>query len=151
MKAVLEACLWLDDPKNVDRAAQKLARPEYVGTAHDVIKGRMEGEYHLGGEQGTRVYTEHKLAFSKGGTLNAPRASYAQWFFERYAHFGLPMTPGFDADAAAGQLVMTELYAEVIAEMNEAGFELALPSDDGASPVVLGETVFAPTRELAAV
>lgn len=49
MKAVLEACLWLDDPKNLDRAAHKLSKPEYVVAAYDVIKGRMEGEYELGG------------------------------------------------------------------------------------------------------
>ena len=145
MKAILEACLWLDDPKNLDRAAQKLALPEYVGTAYDVIKGRMEGEYKLGAEQGTRIYSEHKLAFSGGGALNAPRASYARWFFEQYAHFGLPMTPGFDAHAASRQLMLTEVYAEVIAEMNEAGFALPLPTDDGEMPVVLG------ARELAAV
>ena len=147
MKAVLEACLWLDDPKNLDRAAQKLALPEYVGTAYDVIKGRMEGEYQLGGDAGGRVYTDHKLAFSKGGTLNAPRPSYARWFFERYAHFNLPMTPNFDADAASDQLALTALYAEVITEMNEAGFELPLPTDDGEMPVVLGT----PARELAVV
>lgn len=143
MKAILEACLWLDEPKNLDRAAQKLAKPEYVGASGDVIKGRMEGRYELGGDAGTRIYDDTKLAFSRGGTLNAPRASYARWFFERYAHFGLPMTPGFDAEAAAGELILSDLYAEVVAEMNQAGFDLPLPVDDGQLPVVLG------ARELA--
>ena len=145
MKAILEACLWLDEPKNVDRAAHKLALPAYVGTAHDVIQGRMEGRYELGGEAGTRIYTDDKLAFSKGGTLNAPRASYARWFFDQYAHFGLPMTLGFDADFASQQLVLSDLYAEVVTEMNEAGFDLPLTVDDGALPAILG------ARELAVV
>ena len=149
MKAVLEACLWLDDPKNLDRAAQKLAKPEYVGAAHDVIKGRMTGEYHLGGEAGTRSYAATKLAFSRGGTLNAPKVSYARWFFERYAHFGLDVAAGFDAEVSAQQLVMTDLYAEVIAEMNEASFDLPLPVEDESAPIILGET--APVRELAGV
>ncbi len=151
MKAILEACLWLDDPINLDRAAQKLAKPEYVGASYEVIKGRMEGEYHLGGDAGGRIYSDTKLAFSKGGSLNAPRASYARWFFERYAHFDLPMADGFDAEVSGRQLVMTDLYAEVVAEMNEAGFDLPLPIDDGEMPVVMGETVFAPTRELVGV
>ena len=149
MKAILEACLWLDDPANLDRAAQKLARPEYVGAAYDVIKGRMVGEYHLGGEAGTRVYTDNKLAFSRGGSLNAPKVGYARWFFEQYAHFGLPVAAGFDAEVSANQLVMTELYAEVIAEMNEAGFDLPLPADDDAMPMIMGET--APVHEMVGV
>ena len=147
MKAVLEACLWLDDPRNLDRAAQKLARPEYVGAAYDVIKGRMSGDYELGGMAGTRTYDETKLAFSRGGMLNAPRASYARWFFERYAHFGLPVAAGFDAEVSADQLVLSDLYAEVIGEMNEAGFDLPLPIDDESAPVVLGATA----RELVGV
>ena len=57
------------------------------------------------------------------------------------------MTPNFDADAASDQLALTALYAEVITEMNEAGFELPLPTDDGEMPVVLGT----PARELAVV
>ncbi len=149
MKAILEACLWLDDPANLDRAAQKLAKPEYVGAAYDVIKGRMTGEYHLGGEAGARSYGETKLAFSRGGSLNAPKASYARWFFDQYAHFGLDVAPGFNSEVSAGQLVMTDLYAEVIAEMNEAGFDLPLPIDDGAMPVIMGEP--APVRELVGV
>ena len=143
MKAILEACLWLDDPKNLDRAAQKLALPQYVGASGDVIRGRMEGHYNLGGDAGTRDYADHKLTFSKGGTLNAPRASYARWFFERYAHFGLPMTPDFPIEAASQQLILSDLYAEVIAEMNEAGFDLPLLLDDAAAPAILG------ARELA--
>ena len=149
MKAILEACLWLDDPKNLDRAAQKLARPEYVGAAYDVIKGRMTGEYDLGGDAGTRTYAEHKLAFSRGGVLNAPKISYARWFFEQYAHFGLDVAAGFDAQISASQLVMTDLYAEVVAEMNEAGFDLPLPLDDDEMPVIMGEPVT--VREFAGV
>ena len=138
MKAILEACLWLDDPKNLDRAAQKLALPHYVGASGEAIKGRMEGRYELGGDAGTRIYNNTKLAFSKGGTLNAPRASYARWFFEQYAHFGLPVSAGFDAESASQQLILSDLYAEVIAEMNEAGFDLPLPIDDNALPIITG-------------
>ncbi len=136
MKAILEACLWLDDPKNLERAAQKLALPQYVGASGDVIQGRMEGHYDLGGDAGTRVYSDTKLAFSRGGSLNAPKVSYARWFFDQYAHFGLDVAAGFDAPLAAQQLVMSDLYAEVIGEMNEAGFDLPLPVDDGAVEIM---------------
>ncbi len=150
MKAILEACLWLDEPKNLDRAAQKLALPQYVGTAYDVIKGRMEGHYNLGGEAGTRDYADSRLCFSRGGTLNLPRASYAQWFFDQYAHFGLPMMSGFDAPLMAREIILSELYREVVAELRESGVAIALPEDDGAAPVILGETSYAPERELVA-
>ena len=137
MKALLEACLWLDDPKHLDRTAQKLAAPEYVGTAYENIKGRLEGHYDLGGGKGTREYPGHKMAFSKGGTLNAPQPVYAQWFLRHFAPFGLPASPDMDVEALASQLVLTELYAEVIAQMNEAGFDLPTP-DFEAGEVKLG-------------
>ncbi len=137
MKALLEACLWLDDPKHLDRTAQKLAAPEYVGTAFENIKGRLEGHYDLGMGKGPRDYPDHKMAFSKGGTLNAPQPKYAQWFLRHFAPFGLTTSPDFDVESLASQLVLTGLYAEVIAEMNEAGFDLPTP-DFNAGEVKLG-------------
>ncbi len=128
MKALLEACLWLDDPKHLDRTAQRLASPEYVGTAYENIKGRLEGHYDLGEGKGPREYPGTKMAFSKGGTLNAPRADYALWFLSNFAPFGLNPSSEVDDNELASQLVLTELYAEVISEMNEAGFDLPMPS-----------------------
>ncbi|BCM89207.1 bicarbonate transport ATP-binding protein CmpC [Abditibacteriota bacterium] len=128
MKALLEACLWLDDPRHLDRAAQRLAAPEYVGTAYEVIKGRLEGVYKLGDGKGERDFSDSKMAFSKGGTLNAPRAEYARWFLSHFAPFGLGTTPEINEDALTAQLILSDLYLEVVQEMNEAGFDLPIPT-----------------------
>ena len=130
MKALLEACLWLDDPKHLDRAAQKLASPEYVGTSYEVIKERLEGRYELGEGKGQRDYSETKMAFSRSGALNAPRADYAQWFLSHFAPLGLATSPDLNEDALVSQLILSDLYAEVVGEMNEAGFDLPLPAFD---------------------
>ncbi|HEX9997177.1 MAG TPA: nitrate ABC transporter ATP-binding protein [Abditibacterium sp.] len=137
MKALLEACLWLDDAKHLDRAAQKLAKPEYVGAAYEVIKGRLQGHYDLGGESGTREYAT-KIAFCDAGRLNAPHLAYGEWFLNQFAAVGLETKVDFDASELAQTLVLSELYREVVGEMNEAGFEISLPTElESVSPLQL--------------
>ncbi len=128
MKALLEACLWLDDPKHLDRTAQHLAAPEYVGAAYENIKGRLEGVYELGEGKGERDLSNSKMAFSKGGTLNAPRPEYARWFLSHFAPLGLGTALDMNEDAIVSQLILSDLYLEVIGEMNEAGFDLPIPT-----------------------
>ncbi|HEX8465412.1 MAG TPA: nitrate ABC transporter ATP-binding protein [Abditibacterium sp.] len=127
MKAILEACLWLDDPKHLDRAAQKLAMPEHVGAAYEVIKGRLQGEYEMGGDAGHKSY-ETKIAFSQGGRLNTPQPAYGEWFLNQFGAVGLETPLDFDAGALSQELILSELYAEVVAEMSEAGFEFHAPT-----------------------
>ncbi len=131
IKALLEACLWLDDEKNLDRAAQKLAKPEYVGAAYEVIKGRLQGEYDLGGEAGSQHYAT-KIAFSDGGRLNLPHLSYGEWFLKQFGAVGLETKVDFEAESLSQTLILSELYREAVSEMNEAGFEIELP--DAAMP-----------------
>jgi nitrate/nitrite transport system ATP-binding protein len=128
MKALLEACLWLDDPKHLDRAAQKLAQPEYVGAAYEVIKGRLMGQYELGGEAGHRDYAT-KITFSEGGKINLPQVSYGAWFVNQFAQVGLETSADGDPLALSSELILSELYLEVVAEMAEAGIELVVPDD----------------------
>ena len=135
MKALLEACLWLDDPRNLERAAQKLARPEYVGVAYEVILERLQGHYNLGGDAGERDYAT-KVAFSQGGALNAPQLAYGRWFVEQMARVGYN-TNGSSPEALAGSLILTDLYAQVVVELQEAGVEIASPVLESAPPAAL--------------
>lgn len=139
MKAVLEACLWLDNPKNLDRTAQKLAQPEYAGTAYEVIKGRLIGHYNLGGEAGTREY-EEKVAFSRGGTINAPQLSYAEWFVSQFAHLGYERSA---EEPDLEGLLLTELFGEVIEEMQIAGIDIASPQEAPPPELLTGAPAFA--------
>ena len=142
MKALLEACLWLDDPKHLDRAAQKLAKPEYVGAAYENIKGRLEGHYELGGDAGHKDYAT-KIAFANGGRLNAPCLAFGQWFLEAFARLGLGTSPDIGALGLSQSLIQSDLFAEVISEMNEAGFEL--PTPDLFSDPALALSIAAPS------
>ena len=125
MKALLEACLWLDDPAHLERAAQKLARPEYVGVVAEVILERLRGHYTLGGDAGERTY-KTKVAFSHGGTLNAPQPAYGAWFVEQLARVGYDIGDA-SPDTLAQSLLLTDLYAEVVGELQEAGVSIASP------------------------
>lgn len=139
IKAVLEACLWLDKPENLDRAAQKLALPEYVGTAVENIAGRLMGTYDLGGEAGQKSYREDKIAFSKAGTLNPPKLGYAAWFAERIRDFGLTLNEEYDPLELAESLVLCDLYRQAVIELNGNGHTLPLP-DDALEPFTISLT-----------
>lgn len=146
MKAVLEACLWLDNPKNLDRAAQKLTKPEYVGAAYEVIKDRLMGRYDLGGTAGQRDYTT-KIAFSKGGQINLPKVSYGAWFLNQFAQVGLSAAPELDAMGLSQQLILSELYREVVLEMQEAQIAIELPDEAPQSiALTLDGQVFDPMK-----
>jgi nitrate/nitrite transport system substrate-binding protein len=47
MKAVLEACKWLDNRANRKRAAEVIGKGPYVNAPADVIEARLMGDYNL--------------------------------------------------------------------------------------------------------
>jgi nitrate/nitrite transport system substrate-binding protein len=124
MRAVLEASAWLDVAENRRKAAEVIGRPAYVNASADVIDDRLMGRYNLGCDYGNHAYTEDTMLFSRGGLTSAPRKSHAIWFMTQYARFGyLKGLP--DVAGIADKLILSDLYAEVAAEM-----KLSVPGDD---------------------
>jgi nitrate/nitrite transport system substrate-binding protein len=131
MKAVLEACKWLDNRANRKKAAAVIGKPQYVNAPADVIEARLMGDYNLGCDLGTQIYTEDYMQFYRGGETNLPRKAHAIWFMTQFVRFDyLQAAP--DYKAVADKLIMQDLYMEVAKSMG-----IKVPADD-MKPFVLG-------------
>jgi nitrate/nitrite transport system substrate-binding protein len=116
MKAIIEACKWLDNMGNRKKAASWLTKPNYVNAALQVIEARLAGSYDLGCELGVQKYKEDYMTFYNNGIVTMPRKSHTIWFMAQYVRFGyLKSDP--DYKGIAEKLVLDDLYAEVAKEM----------------------------------
>ncbi len=124
MKAVMEACKWLDNRANRKKAAEIIGKQAYVNASADVIEARLMGDYNLGCDQGTQIYTDNYMLFHRGGETNFPRKSHAIWFMAQYMRFDyLKDAPNFKL--IADRLIMQDLYKEVATSM-----KIKIPDDD---------------------
>jgi nitrate/nitrite transport system substrate-binding protein len=122
MKAVLEACKWLDNRANRKKASPIVGK--YINAPADVIEARLMGDYNLGCDQGTEIYTDNYMLFHRNGETNFPRKSYGIWFMTQYVRFDyLQAAP--DYKAIADKLIMQDLYREVATSMG-----IKIPADD---------------------
>lgn len=144
MKAVLEACIWLDNPANRKKAAGIIGKAPYVNAPADVIENRLMGNYDLGCNQGTEVYAKDYMLFYKGGLVNYPRKSYAIWAMAQYVRFGyLKEAPNYKA--IADKLILQDLYEEVAKSM-----KVKVPNDDMKPfSLTMDKTVFDPSNPAA--
>jgi len=125
MKAVLEACIWLDNMGNRNKAASILTKPNYVNAALPVIQARLMGSNDLGCDLGVQKYKDDFMLFHNKGTTNAPKVSYGIWFLTQYVRFGyIPALPA-NYKEIASKIVLDDLYAEVAKSMG-----IAVPTDD---------------------
>ena len=116
MKAIIEACKWLDIMANRSKAASWLTKPNYVNAPLQVIEARLKGSYDLGCDLGVQKYKDDYMTFYNNGIVNAPKKSHAIWFMAQYVRFGyLKSDP--DYKGIAEKLVLDDLYAEVAKEM----------------------------------
>lgn len=141
MKAIMEACIWLDNPANRKKAAAIIGKAPYVNAPADVIESRLMGDYNLGCNQGTEVYSNNYMLFYKGGTVNYPRKSYGIWAMAQYVRFGyLKEEPNYQA--IADKLILQDLYEEVAKSM-----KIKIPTDDMKPfSLTMDKTVFNPAN-----
>ncbi|MBI3883111.1 MAG: ABC transporter substrate-binding protein [Sphingobacteriales bacterium] len=116
MKAIIEACRWLDNMGNRKRAAQWLTKPNYVNAPLQIIEARLMGTSDLGCDLGVQKYKGDYMTFYNNGVVTTPRKSYAMWFLAQYVRFGLLKSEP-DYKAIANKLIMTDLFNEVAKEM----------------------------------
>jgi nitrate/nitrite transport system substrate-binding protein len=117
MKAVLEACQWLDNLANRKKAASWLTKPYYVNAPLPVIEARLLGSNDLGCDLGVQKYKDDYMTFFNKGFVNAPRKAHGMWFLAQYVRFGLVKSAP-DYKAVAEKLILDDLYAEVAKDMN---------------------------------
>jgi nitrate/nitrite transport system substrate-binding protein len=117
MKAIMEACQWLDTMANRKKAASWLTKPYYVNAALPVIEARLLGSNDLGCDLGVQKYKDDYMLFHNKGVVNTPQKAHGIWFLAQYMRFGmLKATP--DYKGIAEKLILDDLYAEVAKSMN---------------------------------
>ena len=79
--------LWIFLYGTVKKAAEIIGKTPYVNAPADVIEARLMGDYNLGCDQGTEIYTDDYMLFHRGGETNFPRKSHAIWFMSQYMRF----------------------------------------------------------------
>jgi nitrate/nitrite transport system substrate-binding protein len=120
MKAIIEACKFIEDPKNKTYVAATIADSRYVNAKAQLssLEARMKGSYDLGCELGVQKYKDNFMRFYNNGFVNMPRLSHGIWYMAQYVRVGyLNAMPG-DYKAIADKLIMQDLYAEVAKEMS---------------------------------
>jgi len=141
MKAILDACKWLDVPANRKKAAAVLSKPYYVNALTDVIEARLMGTSDLGCELGVQKYKDDYMMFHRNGDVNFPRKGQAIWFMAQYLRFGLIDTaPNYKQ--IADKLILSDLYNEVAKSM-----AVPIPADDMKPfTIKLDNVTFDPTK-----
>ena len=141
MKAIMEACKWLDVPANRKKAAAILSKPYYVNALTDVIEARLMGSNDLGCDLGVQKYKDDFMSFHRNGDVNFPRKGQAIWFMAQYQRFGLiDAAPNYKQ--IADKLILSDLYNEVAKSM-----AVPIPVDDMKPfTIKLDNVTFDPTK-----
>jgi nitrate/nitrite transport system substrate-binding protein len=117
MKAIIEACKWLDAMGNRKKAAVILSKPAYVNAPVQVIEARLLGSTDIGCDLGVQKYKDDYMLFYNKGIVSTPKLAYGVWFLAQYMRFGMiGVAP--DYQKVAKKLIMTDLFNEVAKSMN---------------------------------
>jgi nitrate/nitrite transport system substrate-binding protein len=107
---LLEACRWLDEPGNRDRAAAWLAEPEVIGLPVAQIAACLGASDASG---------SHRLSFHDGGAVNFPYLSDGLWFLSQFRRWGWLAQDCTEADWArqVAEVHGTARYREAAASV----------------------------------
>ena len=101
IKALIEACLWLDEPANRPEAARILSSPRYLNTPAEVMARTLE-------RPGFHVF--HK------NFANFPWRSHADWFLAQMVRWR-QASPEVAIKATADRVYRTDLYRAAAREL----------------------------------
>ena len=120
IKALLEACQWLDEPSNRAEAARVLARPRYLNTPAEVIARTLDlADFHV---------------FHRN-YANFPWRSHADWFLAQMVRWG-QCASSIDIEAVSDRVYRTDIFRAAAAEMG-----IACPATDRLAPGAHGEPI----------
>lgn len=100
LRALIEACRWLDDDGHRDAAADLLAEPDYLNTDREAIAAGLTGRITFGAAERPSAYPDfhvfHRYA------ANFPWLSHAEWIVTQMIRWGQLAAPTDIAAAVAG-------------------------------------------------
>jgi len=121
VKALIEACLWLDEPSNRAEAARLLSSPRYLNTPAEVISRTLE-------LPGFHVFQRD--------AANFPWRSHADWFLAQMVLWK-QASPDIDIKGTADRVYRTDIYRAAAREMGVACPDIdRLPPGGHGEPVV---------------
>ncbi|MCA0301334.1 MAG: ABC transporter substrate-binding protein [Proteobacteria bacterium] len=118
VRALIEACLWLDEPANRPEAARILSNPRYLNMPVEVMARTLE-------RPGFHVFQRD--------FANFPWRSHADWFLAQMVRWG-QAPPDTDIKAVADRVYRTDLYRAAARDMG-----VACPDADRLPPGGHGE------------
>lgn len=118
IKAVLEACRWLDEPDNRAEAARILSSPRYLNTPAEILARTLDlPDFHV-------FHRNH---------ANFPWRSHADWFLKQMVRWG-QASPSIDIEGTSDRVYRTDLFRAAAAEIG-----VACPDSDRLPPGAHGE------------
>jgi two-component system, oxyanion-binding sensor len=123
IKALIEACLWLDEPSNRAEAARILSSPRYLNTPAEVMSRTLD-------LPGFHVFQRD--------AANFPWRSHADWFLAQMVRWK-QASPDIDIKAIADRVYRTDLYRAAAREMG-----VDCPDSDRLPPGGHGEPAVPP-------
>lgn len=118
IKAVLEACRWLDEPDNRAEAARILSSPRYLNTPPEILARTLDlPDFHI-------FHRNH---------ANFPWRSHADWFLKQMVRWG-QASPSIDIEGTSDRVYRTDLYRAAA-----AGIGVVCPDSDRLPPGAHGE------------
>jgi len=122
VKALIEACAWLDEPANRTEAAQILASPRYVNVPVEVIERSLSGAYFYARDMAPRQLPDfhvfHRYA------ANFPWRSHGDWFVQQMRRSGYDLGQS-DLPAVTDRVFRSDIYRAAARELG-----LACPAFD---------------------
>ncbi|MEQ1714854.1 MAG: CmpA/NrtA family ABC transporter substrate-binding protein [Hyphomicrobium sp.] len=122
IRAVSEACAWLDEPGNRPEAAEILSRSPYIGISQDILERALTDRLVRGAGFSGKP-TADVVVFSKGGA-NFPWVSHAVWILTQMIRWGQVRAP-FDIEGVARRVYRPDLYRVAV-----SGLGLRPPETD---------------------
>jgi nitrate/nitrite transport system substrate-binding protein len=122
IRALIEACYWLDEPAHRDEASALLALPGIVNVPAPLIASLLAGRIPVAAECPPRHVPDF-LVFHRYAA-NFPWRSQAEWTLGQMRRWG-QIGDGADLAALAGKAVAADTYRAAAAELG-----LAVPTVD---------------------
>ncbi|MCB1959779.1 MAG: ABC transporter substrate-binding protein [Rhodocyclaceae bacterium] len=116
VKALLDACWWLDKPDNRSRASEILSHGRYVNIAPDVIERSLASS-----DAGNGTLAMHQCFHS--GAANFPWHSHAAWLLAQMVRWGQARLPN-NVPRLCAATYRTDIYRSAV------GFGDACPGED---------------------
>lgn len=114
IKALTEACAWLDEPSNRAEAAQILAAPRYVNVPADAIERSLLGSYRYTRDGTPRPLPDFHIFHRYAA--NFPWRSHADWFLQQMRRWG-QITDEVDLPGVADRVFRCDLYRSAAGEL----------------------------------